>query len=324
MSPESRLVTAVCLLAWRAARAAERPLAPERTGTFLGSGFGCLATTAEYLGGIFRDGMAGASPALFAESLPSAPLGHAAIALDARGPSMAFAGGDASVMPALAEASRAIRHGRIDRAVCGAFELMPEDLLRILARLAARSGRVPHVGEGAVALVLEDLDQAVASGARILAEVLAVALSGDPAARPTGWSEDPRAWADAHAKVLRRLDPEAPPPRAVFLHAPPSRGAGRAEATAVAGLAAVERRAPRAQEPPDPGLDPSAARTAYRGVDPMEPVDVHRVFGSYAAAGGLTVVAAALQAAHASAPALVSAGAWGGLTAAAVIGPPGA
>jgi 3-oxoacyl-[acyl-carrier-protein] synthase II len=298
MSPESRAVVWTCLMAVRDAGAENRAFAPERTGTFTGSGFGCIRTTAEYLDGIFREGLAAASPLLFAESLASAPLGHAAIALGARGTSLAFVSGDASMTAALGAAWRAVRAGRVDRAVCVSFELMPLPLLPLLARLAARRarGREIFVGEGLVALVLEDLDRARASGARVHAELIGVGSEGDPAARPTDWSHDVESWAGAHARALRHAEGAARRIGRIFRHGPPSPGAAQAESRAIERLAAGSR--------------------------PAEILDVHAIFGAHAAAGGISVAAAALSARSCEGLVLVSAGSWGGATSAAVIGAP--
>jgi len=296
LSVESRVVTAAFLLASRHAACGGRPTAPERTGTFLGTGFGSLATTAEYLRGLYQDGMAGASPTLFSESLASAPVGHAAIDLDARGPSMALAGGDASMIGALDEAVRSIGAGRVDRAIAGGLDLMPPILVGLLARLAIPSDVEMHVGEGAAALVLESEDFARATEADVLAEVRGVALSGDPKARPTDWSHDPEAWSRAMELALATSPGEKL--ASVYRHGPPSPGAARAEGRALEMILARRGRA--------------------------EVHDVHRVVGSLAAAGGFNLAAAVLAASRGDGIALVSAGSWGGATGAAVISGSGA
>lgn len=301
MSPESRLAAAAGLMAWRDAGAPARAILPERTGTFVGSGFGSLTTTAAYLEGIAREGMAAASPLLFSESLLSAPLGHAAILLDARGPSLAFQGGDASMTVVLSEAVRAIRNGRIDRAVCATYEMMPEILVEALVRLALGAGRREplFVGEGAAALVLEEAGTARASGARIHAEILGTGMAGDPAARPTSWSEDAEAWAAAHGRALAAAA-RAGPVRigAVIVHAPPAPRAAQAESRAIDRAAPPEAGAPRR--------------------------DVHAIIGHHAAAGGIAAAAAVLAARGTAGAVLLSAGSWGGATGAIVLGPPGA
>lgn len=291
MSVEAQVVTVSFLAAWKEAGAAERAVPPERTGTYLGTGFGSMLTTAMYLRGIFTDGLDAASPILFSESLANSPLGHVAIRLDARGPSIGLAGGDAGFLVALGEACRALRGGRIDRAVCGGYEGISREILGIIARLSSRTGEIPPIGEGAVAFVLEEMEAARSSGAPILAELIALGEAGDPKARPTDWSHDPRAWSAAHERALRHLS--TPRLRTVVRHGPPSPRAREAEATALDRLEGSHG-APRVRE-------------------------VHRFLGSYAASGGLTAAAAVLACGEEKGSVLVSGGAWGGSTVAAVI-----
>jgi len=300
MSAESRLVTASCLAAAADAGVAARPYPPERTGTFLGSAFGSLSVTCDYLRGILEDGMAAASPALFAESLASAPLGHAAMALDARGPSFGFTAGDLSMIAALDEGRRAIGSGAIDRAYVSAFELMPDILVEILSRLAARGGRPVRAGEGVATLVLEAEETARETGASVRARISGMALAGDPAASPTDWSRDPAAWEATCSRALARAsggEGSLPPLAAIVTQSPPS-PASRAEAAALERILAPRGRA--------------------------EIVDVHRVVGSFAGAGGIAMAAAIVLAGRRGGDVLVSAGSWGGATGAAVISPSGA
>jgi 3-oxoacyl-[acyl-carrier-protein] synthase II len=47
----------------------------ERTAVVFGSAYGCHATNEDYYRGLMREGPAGASPRLFAYTLPSSPAG---------------------------------------------------------------------------------------------------------------------------------------------------------------------------------------------------------------------------------------------------------
>jgi 3-oxoacyl-[acyl-carrier-protein] synthase II len=290
MAEEAQMGSSAFLLACREARTDERPVEPERLGTYLGSGFGCMRTTEEYLKGLLGEGLATASPFLFTESLANSPLGHAAIILDARGPSIGIAGGDGSAVPAVAEGWRAIRKGRIDRAICGGLELASPTMTQLLVRLSVRGGRQAFLGEGATALVLESEETARAGGAHVLAEVLGAGQAGDPAARPTGWSQDPAAWASAQESALACAEEPGAPLRVVFRHDPPGSGAADAERLSLERL------------------------SAERGS--LQVRSVHRTFGSYAAAGGLSVAAGAIACLRKPGRVLVSAGSWGGATSA--------
>ncbi len=357
MAPEAQALCSAFLAAVRDSGAADRPVPPERVGTLLGSGFGCMATTEEYLRGLFTEGMATVSPFLFAESLASSPLGHAAIQLDARGPSLALACGDASACVAISEAWRQIRRGRIDRAVCGTFELASPSLIQVVARLAAREAGPASIGDGVAAFVLEEEQQARAAGAPVLARIVGAGAAGDPRARPTDWSHDPSVWAAAHDAALAMADrvesrdasnrqrtgastsllesevggvtttrdrcnvthdgSRAARVRPgsldlIYRHDPPSSRGAEAERRAIERLLA-ERGATRKE-----GL---AIDRAGDERERVRSARVHHVFGSYAAAGGLSIVAALLACRESPGAVLVSAGSWGGSTSALVMEP---
>jgi 3-oxoacyl-(acyl-carrier-protein) synthase len=259
-----------------------RTAPPEMRGTFLGTGFGCTDTTWDYLEGVFRDGMATASPFLFAESVANSPAGHSAIELDARGTCVTLTCGDASAAAATIAGERALRDGRLELAYCGGLELMSTPLLNALASLAGPS----LLGEGAACLVLETLRSARTRGARIFAELAGSGMASDPRASATSWTARPEPIREAMRRALdaaAKLDPEGPACIGkVMLHA-----CGRAESDA------AERR---------------AADAVCPGVlqDSVSPI-----LGSHAAAGGLALLAAALEVER-SGSVLLSAHAWGG------------
>ena len=270
MGELSQLWVICCLMArsdagWEGAGGILPP--PEKRGTFLGTGFGCIDTTWEYLTGMLRDGAATASPFLFAESVANAPAGHSAIEMDTRGADITLTCGDASAATALEMAARAIRDGRLEMAYCGGVELMSESLVRVLASL-----RSPlFLGEGGACLILESLDLARSRKARIYGEVAGGALASDPGAPATDYSRDPEAMEHVIRRALASAAGESQPPaepiRKIFLHA-----AGSPQAMA------AER---RAVERTCPGI-PTEAVAAKTG--------------TLAAAGGLNLVAAALEA----------------------------
>jgi len=284
MGELSQLWTLACLLARSDAGldAAGATAPPEKRGTFLGTGWGCTDTTCEFLEGMFRDGMAAASPYLFAESVANAPAGHSAIEVDARGTCVTLTCGDASATAALATAAMALREGRLEMAYCGGVELMTEALLRILAPVGGPS----HLGEGAVCLVLETLQGARARSARILAEICGVGLASDPQAPATSWSHDSEVFALAMRRAVERaggeLENERPPVGSLLLHACGWKDSDAAER--VAGEAVC------------PGV---------------RQWSITPIFGTHAAAGGMAIAAAVLQTSGQSSV-LLNAHAWGG------------
>jgi 3-oxoacyl-[acyl-carrier-protein] synthase II len=255
---------------------------PEARGTFLGTGYGCTDTTWDYLEGVFRDGMATASPFLFAESVANAPSGHSAIELNARGACVTLTCGDASAAAATIVAEKALREDRLELAYCGGLELMSAPLLNALALLGGPS----FVGEGAACLVLETLESARRRGARVVAEVAGTGMASDPVASATGWTVRPE---PIQAAMQRALE-----------------SAARLDAGSPARIGKVMLHAcgcPQSDE---------AEKRAAETICPGAPHDsVTPVVGTHAAAGGLALLAAGLDAAQ-SGSVLVSAHAWGG------------
>jgi 3-oxoacyl-(acyl-carrier-protein) synthase len=304
MGELSQLWVIACLLArsdagWDSTGTSFPP--PERRGIFLGTGFGCLDTTSEYLEGMFRDGAAMASPFLFAESVANAPAGHSAIELDARGANITLTCGDASAALALERGARWIRDGRLEMAWCGGVETMPQALLRVLARLDSPE----FVGEGCASFLLETLEGARGRKAPIYAEIRGAALGSDPGALALEWSRDPEAISRNLRRALAacgREEPRPAPPIAkVFLHAP--------------------------GEPLSDAAEEAALERILPGVDR---VAVSRKTGTFAAAGGFSLAAAALEARSRSrgtageGSLLVSSFSWGGGLSALVFLCPGA
>lgn len=251
---------------------------PEDRATFLGTGFGCVAATWEYLTELTTDGAAMANPFLFSESVANAPAGHSAIEMNARGPNCTLTCADASAVAAVAAGARSIQDGRAEMAVCGGLELLPSPAIEALAALGAPG----FVGEGSVALILESLESARSRGARIHAEIAGQASASDPRCGSWEWSLD----ADRMSRVLtgaaRRGGGRSV--RKVFLHA--------------GGF------------PPAEAAEDRAAAASFPGVPVVRPA---RVFGGMVSAAfslALGVLDSSRQAPEESV--VVSAWAWGG------------
>ena len=136
-----------------------------------------------------KEGMPKMSPLWLLKYLPNMPASHLAIYNDLQGPNNSITLREASPNLALAEALQIILRGRANLMLCGATgtRLHPMKIVHALQQeqVAAgdgspektsrpfdlnRSGMV--LGEGAAALVLEDLDTALARGATIYGEVV--------------------------------------------------------------------------------------------------------------------------------------------------------
>ena len=95
----------------------------ERVAVVFGTSYGCHATDEEFFRGLVAEGARGASPRLFAYTLPSSPLGEITIHYGARGPALALASGDGAGLEAVARAVALVAEGRADIAIAAAAEV---------------------------------------------------------------------------------------------------------------------------------------------------------------------------------------------------------
>lgn len=139
-------------------------------------------------------GLAKMSPLWLLKYLPNMPASHIAIYNDLRGPNNSVTLREASADLAVSQALQSIRQGRADIMLVGATgtRLHPMKIVHALQQeeVAAGNGEPSRasrpfdlnrrgmvLGEGAGALVLEELASAKARGARIYGEVLGAASS---------------------------------------------------------------------------------------------------------------------------------------------------
>jgi 3-oxoacyl-[acyl-carrier-protein] synthase II len=255
----------------------------EAFGVCLGTAYGCHAVNEDYYRGLLRDGVRGASPRLFAATLPSSPVGEVAIGFGARGPALTLAEGWTAGLQAVAEAARLCHRGAADVVLAGGSDVLSATLVSLLADW----GLALDAAEGAAFVVVERAAAARARGARPLAAVRGAGAAFGPT--------------PAHGPAL-------PAAMAAAL-----RDAGL-------GAAAVARhvvaRAPEPTPPAHPGDASRPARPAAGppGVDPADRFGV-----TLGAAGALAVVLAVQD--PPVAPTLVGAADPLGGAAALVLGP---
>lgn len=210
MSRDIQLGVAATTLAMRDAGLQRRSVDPERLGVEFGAGR--ISTRPEELAEAavqsagsdrtfeFRrwgdDSMAQIAPLWLLKRLPNMPACHVSIEHDARGPNNTITCRDASPLLALAEAVRVIERDAADCMIVGACSsnIHPVDIAKMnlyedLSQRADdpqracrpfdkhRDGTV--VGEGAAAFVVERYEHALARGANVYAEVLAVGAGCD-------------------------------------------------------------------------------------------------------------------------------------------------
>ena len=171
-------------------------IAPERIGVNLGVGLGGLPEIVAMHETWQQGGFRKISPFFILQSAPNILAGQLAIQLDLRGPNMSVASACATSGHALGESMRMIQRGEADAMLAGGSEaVITQVAVGAFAQMRALSTRndAPQkasrpydrdrdgfvMGEGAVVFVLEDYEHAKKRGARIYAELMGYAATGD-------------------------------------------------------------------------------------------------------------------------------------------------
>lgn len=169
----------------------------ERFGVYLGTGMGGAASIEEGYVRLYKEQARRLKPFTVLMAMNNAASAQVALDFGITGPDLTFCTACSSSSVAIGEAVRQIRHGYTDVMLAGGSEALLTfgtikawEALRTLADQdeadpstsckpfsGNRSGLV--LGEGAGMIVLEDMDRAVARGAKIYAEVIGYGSSND-------------------------------------------------------------------------------------------------------------------------------------------------
>lgn len=252
------------------------------TGVALGTAFGPVQTSVEYMQEYVEKGAALAPPQLFAESVANAPGSHIAIESDFRGFNITITQRESSALAAAMYAASRVVKGSVDAALTGGVEEASEITISVLERLGAlakdvarpfdRSRSGMTFGEGGAVLLLQP------RAAKSYAFVSGFGIARDTTASISDWGDDQAAVVTAMRAAIDDADIAIGDIDAVYASA---NGSVRGDA--------VEGRAIEA--------------LFGERIPPV--VATKGIFGEYAAGGALQLVAAVLaideQTLHASA-----------------------
>ena len=177
----------------------------ERTGVIVGSGIGGLEIIETEVGKLLEKGSRRVSPFYIPGAIVNMAAGNVSIYLGAKGPNTSVVTACAAGTNSIGDAYEIIKLGKADTMIAGGAEatITPSGIagfanLKALSTIedpkkasrpftADRAGFV--MGEGAGILILEELEQAKARGAKIYAEIVGYGSTGD-AYHMTSPSED--------------------------------------------------------------------------------------------------------------------------------------
>lgn len=165
----------------------EGTVEPERFGVWFGTGIGGIGTFEREHSKLLEKGPRRVSPLFVPMMIANMAAGMIALRHDCRGTAMPAVTACASGSNAIGEAMRMIRHGYADAVITGGAEasITPTSLAGFVNMQALSTSTDPDgaslpfdkrrggfvIGEGAVALVLEEYEHARARGAKIYGEV---------------------------------------------------------------------------------------------------------------------------------------------------------
>ena len=193
----SQLAIAACEEAVQDAKLLENKPDPDRTGVIWGSGIGGLRTFLDEVSGFAKgDGTPRFNPFFIPKMIADIAAGHISMRYGYRGPNFCTVSACASSTNAIIDAFTYIRLGKADVILCGGSEAAVNEAgiggFGAMHALSERNDSPETasrpfdldrdgfvLGEGAGCLILEELEHAIARGAKIYAEVAGGGMSAD-------------------------------------------------------------------------------------------------------------------------------------------------
>ncbi len=256
------------------------PLPGREVGVALGTAFGTIQVSVEYLQEYVEKGAALAPPQLFTESVANAPASHIAIAGGYEGFNLTFTQRESSVLTALMFASAQIAKGVTRSAIVGGVDEINEMIFSILDRIGAlahangetgeasrpfdarRNGMV--VGEGSSAFLLAE-EGALRDSPAPYGWISGFGASRDVSASLSDWGNDPAAVVRSMRRAIHDAELEPGDIDGIIASANSTVRGDRLEYLAIQQLF-------------ESGAPPVAAPKSY--------------FGEYGCGGGATLAAA--------------------------------
>jgi 3-oxoacyl-[acyl-carrier-protein] synthase II len=151
------------------------------SGVALGTAFGPVQTSVDYMQEYVARGAALAPPQLFAESVANAPGSHIAIELDLRGFNVTVTQRESSLLAAAMFASAQIVKGTVPSAIIGGVEEVNEMVFSVLDRLGALAHAEDELTERMRPFDRRRNGMSIGEGSAIFV------AEGTPSRQPYGW-----------------------------------------------------------------------------------------------------------------------------------------
>ncbi|MEK6692303.1 MAG: beta-ketoacyl-[acyl-carrier-protein] synthase family protein [Nitrospirota bacterium] len=174
----------------------------DRAGVVIGTAYGSLKSTSQYLNGLVDYGPSRANPFIFPNTVSNAPASYIAIELEIKGPNVTVVHKQSSAEQAIFYGYNLLRRKKADIIITGGCDeicwilYQVHDILNVLATGSEQSCPYDRrrngiiLGEGAGFLILERMEDAVKRNARMYAEIAGFGFYGTHAPL-LGWDEEP-------------------------------------------------------------------------------------------------------------------------------------
>ena len=238
------------------------------TGVAIGTAFGPVQTSVDYMQEYVAKGAALAPPQLFAESVANAPGSHIAIEWGLRGFNVTITQRESSALAAAMYAASQILKGSAEAALIGGVEEANEMLFSVLDRIGALADEARPFAADRKGMVLGEGGAVLVAGAgtrKPYGWLAGFGVARDTTASVSDWGTDHNAVVTAMKAAME--DAEVESVDAIFASANGSRRGDELE---------------------------SRALQAMFGESVPRVVTTKQIFGEYAAAGALQLIAALL------------------------------